>query len=245
MKPVFLLLFVVNLTMSNCTNDPVVKPGKTDAPGATKGFEYSLETAHPNAKVLMTEDFFWSSIEETGPFGNDDGWDAAQGFREWRLTNKSRSPLTYLKELINRWEYPFFDWYETDTAAIKKFMLAAPEPDEAAIQQQMQQFKEAIKNSPDTSMRNMDDTRIRQGIISSAREMNGVFLLGQDNAIIATGFAQFALEGKIDKDLKALTLTAIKRQLLPLLIDRYDDNYRDRRKQQLTKMLEVINKAGS
>ncbi len=73
--------------------------------------------------------------------------------------------------------------------------------------------------------------------------MGGDFLLGQDNAIIGTGFAQFVLEGKIDDELKALTITALNRQLLPVLIDRYDDNYRDERKEQLTKMLEVIRKA--
>ena len=75
--------------------------------------------------------------------------------------------------------------------------------------------------------------------------MGGLYLLGQDNAIIGIGFAQFVLEGRIDNDIKSLTIIAIKRQMLPLFINRYDDNYRDKRKQQLTKMLEVINKAAS
>lgn len=75
--------------------------------------------------------------------------------------------------------------------------------------------------------------------------MGGSFLLGQDNAIIGTGFAQFALEGRVDIDLKTLTITAIKRQLLPVLINRYDENDRNKRKEQLTKMLAVISKANS
>jgi uncharacterized protein YfeS len=89
----------------------------------------------------------------------------------------------------------------------------------------------------------MDDNQLRDLINSANREMGGTYLVGQDNAIIGTGFAQFVLEGKVDNDIKALTITAIKRQLLPLLINGYDDKYRDTRKQQLTKMLEVINKA--
>jgi uncharacterized protein YfeS len=73
--------------------------------------------------------------------------------------------------------------------------------------------------------------------------MNGIYLLGQDNAIIGVGFAQFVLEGHIENDIKDLTTTAIKRQLLPLLINRYDEDYRGKRKEQLNKMLEVVKKA--
>ena len=113
--------------------------------------------------------------------------------------------------------------------------------DESTIQQQIQTLKDINKNSPDPSMK-LDANRLREVIISSSNSMGGMYLLGQDNAIIGTGFAQFVLEGRIDNDIKSLTITAIKRQLLPLLINRYDDNYRDRRKLQLTKMLEVVNK---
>jgi uncharacterized protein YfeS len=39
-------------------------------------FEFSPKTAHPNAQALMKEDFFWSSIDESAPFGSDGGSDA-------------------------------------------------------------------------------------------------------------------------------------------------------------------------
>ena len=55
----------------------------------------------------MKDEFYWSPIEETAPFGSDDGSDAAYGFRQWRLLNKNISPVVYLKELIERWQYPF------------------------------------------------------------------------------------------------------------------------------------------
>ena len=75
--------------------------------------------------------------------------------------------------------------------------------------------------------------------------MGALYLLGQDNAIIGIGFAQFVSEGRIDNDIKGLTITAINRQLLPLFINSYAPNYRDKRKEQLIKMLEVINKVAS
>ena len=207
-------------------------------------FEYSFKSAHPKAQALMTEEFYWSPGEETAPFGSDDGWDAAYGFRQWRLTNKTTSPVSYLKETIERWQYPFFDYNEMDTTKINEYINKKANLDEAAIQQQIQTLKEINKNSPDTSMK-LDDGQLREVIISSSNSMGGMYLLGQDNAIIGTGFAQFVLEGNIDNDIKSLTITAIKRQLLPLLINRYDESYRDKRKQQLTKMLAVINKATS
>ena len=215
----------------------------TQQSNTMNNFEFTFQSAHPKAQALMTDEFFWSPIEETAPFGSDDGSDAAYGFRQWRLLHKTASPISFLKELIQRWQYPYFDYNEMDTAKIKAYITSQANPDEHAIEQQMQMMREAFKNSPDTSTNNIDDKQLREIMNASSKELGGSFLLGQDNAIIGIGFAQFVLEGHIDNDIKALTITAIKRQLLPLLINRYDDNYRDVRKQQLTKMLDVIHKA--
>lgn len=214
--------------------------GKTEK--AMDRFEFSLKTAHPDAKSLMTEDFFWSPIEETGPFGSDDGSDAAYGFRQWRMSNKSANPLIYLKGLITSWQYPSFDWYEMDTQKIKAYISSKATINEADVQQQMQQMREVFKNATDTAMQKMGDAQLRELILSTSGAMGGMYLLGQDNAIIGTGFAQFTLEGTISSELKNLAITALKRQLLPVLINRYSPDYIITRKYQLTKMLEVVNK---
>jgi uncharacterized protein YfeS len=247
MKLPILTTFLTSILFFGCSNgqtksNPVAE---TQPNKATDNFEYTFKSAHPKAQALMTDEFFWSPIEETAPFGSDDGSDAAYGFRQWRFVNKTSNPVSYLKDLIERWQYPYFDYNEMDTTKIKEYITRKANLDEATIQQQIQTLKEINKNSADTSLRKLDDSQLREVIISSSNSMGGSFLLGQDNAIIAIGFAQFVLEGRIDKDIKNLTITAIKRQLLPVLINGYDDNYRDMRKQQLTKMLEVINKAGS
>jgi uncharacterized protein YfeS len=246
MKLSILTTFLTSIFFFGCSNGQT-KNNSTTATQQNKSmdnFEYSFKSAHPKAQALMTEEFYWSPGEETAPFGSDDGWDAAYGFRQWRLTNKTTSPVSYLKETIERWQYPFFDYNEMDTTKINEYINRKANLDEVAIQQQIQTLKEINKNSPDTSMK-LDDAQLREVIISSSNSMGGMYLLGQDNAIIGTGFAQFVLEGRIDNDIKNLTITALKRQLLPLLINRYDENYRDKRKQQLTKMLAVINKATS
>ena len=247
MKFTILTIFLTSTLFIGCSNGQTKNKSitTTQQNKAMDNFEYSFKSAHPKAQALMTEEFYWSPGEETAPFGSDDGWEAAYGFREWRVSNKAASPVTYLKDLIARWQYPFFDYNEMDTTKIKEYINQKKQLSEADIQQQINTLKEINKNSADTSSMKLDDKQLREVILSSSRGMNGIYLLGQDNAIIGIGFAQFVLEGRIDNDIKSLTITAIKRQLLPLLINRYDESYRDKRKQQLTKMLAVISKATS
>jgi uncharacterized protein YfeS len=245
MKLSILTTFLTSILFFSCSNAQTKNNNVTLQNKAMNNFEYTFKSANPKAQALMTDEFYWSPIEETAPFGSDDGSDAAYGFREWRLSNKTTSPVIYLKDLIARWQYPFFDYNEMDTTKIKEYITQRKELSEADIQQQINTLKEINKNSADTSSMKLDDKQLREVILSSSEGMNGMYLLGQDNAIIGIGFAQFVLEGRIDNDIKGLTITAIKRQLLPLFINRYDDNYRDKRKEQLTKMLEVINKANS
>jgi uncharacterized protein YfeS len=67
--------------------------------------------------------------------------------------------------------------------------------------------------------------------------------LGIDDVIISTGFGQLIIEGEIDEDLKALTLTALKRQLLPISLKLFDPDFRIRREVMLKRMIEIINAA--
>ena len=246
MKLTILITFLTN-TLSfgfanGQTNNKFV--GTTQQNKTRDHFEYTFKSAHLNARTLMKEEFYWSPIEETAPFGSDDGSDAAYGFRQWRVVKTTVSPVSYLNHLIESWHYPYFDYNEMDTSKIKAYINQKANLDEVTIQQQIQTLKEINKNSPDT-LHKLDDNQLREVVISASNGMGGMYLLGQDNAIIGTGFAQFVLEGHIDEDIRTLTITAIKRQLLPLLINRYDGNYHNKRKQQLTKMLNVVNKANS
>lgn len=85
-------------------------------------YSLSIENAHPNAKRLMNDEFYWSPIEETAPFGNDDGADTYAGFAEWRQTHKRNNPVEFLKEQISYWGYPEFDLNETDLEQLKPYL---------------------------------------------------------------------------------------------------------------------------
>src|SRR5688572_11187785 len=82
----------------------------------------SFKQAHPLAQRLMDEDFFYSPIEESGPFGNDDGADTFTGFASWRAVNPDKSPLTYLEQQLRDWDYPPFDLHTAESADIQRYM---------------------------------------------------------------------------------------------------------------------------
>ncbi|MGC4034882.1 MAG: hypothetical protein QM764_02900 [Chitinophagaceae bacterium] len=185
----------------------------------------------------MNEDFFWSPNDEAGPFGSDSGADAAHGFSQWRKTNATANPINYLSDLLVRWNLPLFDWNELDPEKVAEFIKIKANTDN--IFQQVEQLKQSLKNSPGFDD-NISDESIQDLILKSAEGMGGIYLLQMDNAIIGTGFAQFAMEGKIDSDLHYLTHTALRRQLLPILIERYSEEHKANRKEVLNKMIKVI-----
>jgi uncharacterized protein YfeS len=80
------------------------------------------DQAHPNAKQLMNEEFYWSPIEESAPFGSDDGADTYAGFAAWRMTHKSDKPEEFLMEQIDNWGYPSFDFNETNFEKLKPYL---------------------------------------------------------------------------------------------------------------------------
>ena len=47
------------------------------------------ESAHPRARELMREDWFWDCVDEESPFGSDEGNDAYYEFRAWRSEHQS------------------------------------------------------------------------------------------------------------------------------------------------------------
>jgi uncharacterized protein YfeS len=205
-------------------------------------YELSRETSHPKAKQILTDDFFWSSIEESGPFGNDDGSDTFSGFRQWRMANKNASPLKFLEELFISWNYPKFNLNELDTTKIRAYISSETLVDNAEIKEQMTTMMEHFKEKAKEEGKEFNEKQFKEMMAATSNNMGGTYLLGQDNAVISVGFGQFVLEGKIDEEIKTLTKTAINRELLPILIDRWDNPYRKIRIDQLTKMLAALNK---
>jgi len=80
------------------------------------------DKAHPTARNLMDEDFYWSPIEETAPFGSDDGADTYAGFADWRQSHKSSKVRELFDQQLESWDYPVFDLNETDFDKLKPYL---------------------------------------------------------------------------------------------------------------------------
>jgi uncharacterized protein YfeS len=215
-------------------------------PDSTK-FEFSPQTAHPNAQALIKEDFFWSPIDDAGPFGSDAGSDAAYGYYKWRKTHAGIPPLTYLRYLISSWKYPEIAWDEMDTAKIQKYMSLSYVPSQSDIDEQIRALKqenEEYKTSP--GGKQLSDEEIRQIATSSGKNMGTSFLIDLDDAIIGTAFAQFVLEGKIDPNLKYYAAKALQREMLPILNGLYaQPDQQQAHLEKRKKLLQVVRKMPS
>jgi uncharacterized protein YfeS len=67
----------------------------------------SKKHAHPRSLKLMQEAFFWSEIEEFGPFGSDAGHDALLGFQSWRKNHPEDDPIAFIRTLEHQWGFSF------------------------------------------------------------------------------------------------------------------------------------------
>ena len=194
-----LILILILTLLTSCSEKKSNKLQTTDMQKSyLDDFELTPEKANPKAKELLTEDFYWSPIIETGPFGNDDGSDAFYGFLDWRKSNPTTSPTSFISQLISEWGYQTIDYNELNQDVLRKHI--------------------------------------------QSNNLGSRTLVGQDQAIIAVGFGQFVLEGKIEKDLKGLTRNAIKRELLPILVNEWDEKDRMTRTKRLNIMLADLDK---
>lgn len=210
----------------------MVSEGKLEQIGLTAN-EVSEE-----ARMLLSRDFYWSPIDEFSPFGNDDGSDAFYYFKEWRIENKFSSPVAFLNQLIDEWGYPKFDLTELNEREIEKYLETKGD----GIDSQIPMVREHFKKMSEDAGKEFDEEQFQKIIAMASENMGGTYLLSQDNAIIAIGFGQFILEGRIDKDIAELTRIAITRELLPILLNRYEERFQKERKEMFKQMLSDLSK---
>ncbi|MEZ2443430.1 hypothetical protein AB6805_17020 [Chitinophaga sp. RCC_12] len=95
---------------------------KSDIKTMDSDYSPTFEKAHPVAKRLMNDEFYFSVIEGTAPFGSDDGADTYAGFKSWRPAHSSESPIRFLQDQIEDWGYPQFDIKETSFEKLMPYL---------------------------------------------------------------------------------------------------------------------------
>ena len=148
---------------------------------------------HPNARELMTDEFYWSEVDDGSPFGNDTGADTLADYVRWRSANPVVSPMEFVSHLLSEWGLIDDYWDVTDEAEVENIMEEDP-----------------LGCRP------------------------------RDEVAIAVAFAQLALEGRVDEQLRIRTLNVIKRQLLPCWLEAWKPDYAPIWKTRLLKMQRVL-----
>jgi uncharacterized protein YfeS len=185
-------------------------------------FRFSPETAHPNAKALMEDDFFWSPVDEEAPFGSDAGSDAAYGFQKWRQAQPSGSPIDYLQQFLGPWAFSPLAWDDLDPEKIEAFISIAYQMSDQEKAEQFQALKRQFGSGGDMhGTVTLTDEQLWQIVENSGAQIGLSYLSHIDHAIIGTAFAQFAQEGKVDSKLKYYAKTALQREMLPIVLSKH------------------------
>ncbi len=83
--------------------------------------DFSKKTVHPKARALMTEEFYWSILDEDSPFGNDTGWDTLNSFVKWRKLNPTADPTIFVIDLCESFDAPLMQWKAASPTIAKSF----------------------------------------------------------------------------------------------------------------------------
>ena len=73
-------------------------------------WELSAEAAHPNARRLLKDEFFWDICDEDSPFGNDTGADTLEFYRAW--IEESDDDEDFLHQVFDEWGV---DWERAES----------------------------------------------------------------------------------------------------------------------------------
>ena len=76
------------------------------------------EAAHPRARELMTDAFFWDERDEGAPLGSDTGNETLGLYRAFRDEHPEVSALTLLGEVCARWEVLDEHWDDVTEEAV-------------------------------------------------------------------------------------------------------------------------------
>jgi uncharacterized protein YfeS len=77
------------------------------------------EGAHPRAREVLTDAFFWDASDPCGPFGDETGREVLEAFRDFRLEEPRGNPVTLLDELLEEWEIANGSWDVVDADEVQ------------------------------------------------------------------------------------------------------------------------------
>jgi len=85
-------------------------------------WELAPENAHPTARAMMVQDFYWDCTDTNSPFGSDTGADVLAFFRERRRETSETPGMEFLSDLLAGWDVSDRDWEILDGEEIARLI---------------------------------------------------------------------------------------------------------------------------
>lgn len=96
-------------------------PAQPDLPPEDE-WELTPENAHPNARALLREPFFWDITDEGSPLGSDTGADTLSELQVWLEDHGGEDVDDFLVELMSGWGVDIGQCGETDPKALAQLL---------------------------------------------------------------------------------------------------------------------------
>jgi len=72
------------------------------------------EEFHPDARGILDDAFFWDSLDDFSPNGNDTGSDLLSEYRGWLKRHKNGKTILFLESLAKKWGYESMNAMDDD-----------------------------------------------------------------------------------------------------------------------------------
>jgi len=198
--------------------------------------ETFLNNVHPEAKKILSNALYWDLDNPNGPFSLNRISNTFGEFTEWRNYNQKANLLDYFPEI--GYNALVFDRNKTDIETIKAFYKVHYDMQKSFAAEYAKMFDSMKTEKSETILKSQENA-----MEETAQNMGKTALREHDDKIISIGFGQFITEGVIDPEMKVLTEKAIIRQLLPFVLEQFQDTeYREGRARDLTILLNDLNK---
>jgi uncharacterized protein YfeS len=81
--------------------------------------DLSRKDAHPRAREVLTDAFFWDASDPCGPFGDETGREVLESFRDFRIEEPRGNPIALLGQLLEEWEIADAHWDAVDADEVQ------------------------------------------------------------------------------------------------------------------------------
>lgn len=199
-----------------------------------RSFDFKYEDVHDNAKFMLSNELYLGNVGINGPFGGNLGYHKIIDFIEWKLQHLASNSVDFFESFT----IPDFDITSFKESYINEYLEKKRDEMKSFVFENYEAFYINLAVFPQDGKKQTEEEIIK-GLLDDTVHEKVIYEM--DNGIIAVGFGQLMIEGRIEKELMTLVEKAIIRQLLPIFLNILPDEVakKNREKELLIMQLDL------